>query len=227
MHVDDLIGGPVQLRVLLGRRDEGRYPHGGVLDLAHQQLGLHACSAASGPLRRESGHLRRRPPGPASRCPVRPGRRPAPAPRDPPHPGGLEAGGQVVFEITRLHRREGWCRGEALFDGLVEQVRVFSSWSWSLPSLLGRLSSLTIVLATPSCSTTAERFGRPRLGGRWIVELVRQAGGERTECDQLFPLSYDRRLPSGHPEEQPVQEMDRHGEPRLEQVSGVEAHGAT
>jgi hypothetical protein len=63
----------------------------------------------------------------------------------------------------------------------------------------------------------------PDGGGGRVVELVREPGGQRAECQQPLPLADDR-LDAAHRDEEPLEQMHRHREPAAhrggEQVGG-------
>jgi hypothetical protein len=195
VHVDPLVRRPVHLRVLLGRADQRGDPAGGVLDVAHQLLGL------------------QRVPDPVDAWSSRPGsptlastlvqavdveaalgedRREVPAAGDP----------CSSIQSPSSSSRSAACIAVSL--GALAARSMTSSWSSTSAS-----SRSGSTLPRPACRACAASRrpagaapGGPDGGRGRVVQLVHQPGRQRAEREQPLPLA-DRRLGVAHAQARP------------------------
>ena len=235
MHVDPLVRRPVHLRVLLGRADQRGDPGGGVVDLAHQQLGLHRVG--------EPAHA------PPSRCLGRPPARDLVQPADvrarrrrtsaassqPPvtpcsssqSPSSSSRSAASIGGQRRAPRRPARRPPPAARPASCSAARS------SLPA--ASIASLCRMPGDP----VAQRGGGPDGRRGRVVQLVGQPGGQRAEREQPLALADRSRCAVAHAEEQALEQVHRHREPlahrsrrtrrpaaRRTSAVGDRAHGA-
>ncbi len=210
VQVDDLVRGPVHLRVLLGRADQGGDPVGGVLDLVHQQFGLdgvvqppHRALERRGVDRRldviEPGHVE---PGRHE------GRRELPAVG---HAVILEPVADGVLPVRGLERLEHRRLRHPLGYLFLQPDHGLQA----VPVVLRRGDHAQLV-PHPGDALAQRGRGTDRGRGR-VVQLMGQPGRQRAEREQPLALA-DRRLGVLLAEEQPLKQVHRHREPGVHQL---------
>ncbi len=210
MDVDDPGRGPVELRVLFGGVDEVGDAGGGVVDLVHQQLGLHrVVEPADGSGEDVVVHGRRDLLQPVHVQPgLDEGRCDPPSLRD---PVVVEPVGELVLPVGGLQGAERRRLRDAFHRALLHLDEIGDRLAGVVA--LGDDGELVPHLADAFAQGRRGPDGRR---GR-VVELVGETGGQRSEGQQPFPLP-DGPLGVLRAEEQPLQQVRGHREPLLHEV---------
>ena len=205
VHVGDLVGRAVELRVLLGGGDEGRDAGGRLLDLVHQQFGLDGV--VEPPHGTFEGVARPRPrrSGPAIRCRGRPVRRSARAAM----PSAMPWSSSQSERVSSRSEASSGLRVVALATR--SAVRSWTSMSVSrLSRRYGRCRDDAELVAHAGDTLTERGRGAHGRGGR-VVQLMGQPCGQRPERQEPFSLA-DGLLGALGAEEEAFQQVHRHRE---------------